>query len=82
MINIINISKSYNDQQIFKNASLCIKSNGLYLLKGKNGSGKTTLLNLISKDLTIDSGELKIDGDISSLKISNNLIIIIIKSII
>ena len=74
MINIINVSKSYGDQQIFKNASLCIKSNGLYLLKGKNGSGKTTLLNLISKDLPLDNGEIKIDGDISSLKISNNLI--------
>lgn len=74
MINIINISKSFEGQQIFKNASLCIKFNGLYLLKGKNGSGKTTLLNLISKDLPLDSGEIKIDGDISSLKISNNLI--------
>jgi ABC-type multidrug transport system ATPase subunit len=37
----------YQDANLFKDATLPIKTNNIYIIKGNNGSGKTTLLNLL-----------------------------------
>ena len=49
MIELINVSKKYNEKVIFKDVNLKIYMNGVYIIKGKNGVGKTTLLNIIAK---------------------------------
>jgi len=37
----------YQDANLFKDATLPIKTNNIHIIKGNNGSGKTTLLNLL-----------------------------------
>ncbi|MBR6897363.1 MAG: ABC transporter ATP-binding protein [Lachnospiraceae bacterium] len=57
MINIINITKSYGDDPIFKKINLCLADTGFYILLGASGSGKTTLLNILYGIETFSSEE-------------------------
>ena len=72
-IEIVNISKSFNDCKAVDNVSLSIESGKLTALLGPSGSGKTTLLRLIAglelPDGSVDS-YIKISGsDISGKKV-------------
>ena len=58
-IEFSNVSFSYNNQQtIFKNISLKIKSKEFIGIVGSSGSGKTTLLNLIIGFFKPNNGEI------------------------
>lgn len=48
MLRLENLTKSYNDNYIFKDFSMVIEKNRITCLLGKSGSGKTTLLNVLS----------------------------------
>ena len=56
IIEINNISKSYNDVKIIDNFEYTITKDARIGIVGKNGAGKTTLLNLISGRLQPDEG--------------------------
>ncbi|MGG2028689.1 putative bacteriocin export ABC transporter [Gottfriedia sp. S16(2024)] len=62
MIEIINISKSFNQKIIFKDFTLKVKSGEFIGIVGKSGKGKTTLLNIIGMLEEPDSGIVKIKG--------------------
>lgn len=57
-IRLSNIHFSFNNNEIFKNFNLEIKSGEVTTILGPSGCGKTTLLNLISKLLTPQKGEV------------------------
>lgn len=74
-IEIKNISKSFNDKEIFKNLSLSINSGERIALVGKSGIGKTTLLRLLMKELVPDSGEIIFSEDVRySVVFQDNLL--------
>jgi len=62
MIEINNISKSYNDIRAVKNISLEVKEGELFGLIGPDGAGKTTLMRILMTLLLPGSGEAKING--------------------
>lgn len=62
MIELININKSYGDNQIYDNFSYCIKKNKITSIFGASGCGKTTLLRIIMKLEKPDSGEIIINN--------------------
>lgn len=62
MIEIKEISKSYDKKKVLDELKCKIKKNSIYGLVGANGSGKSTLLRLINGILIPDSGEIKVDG--------------------
>ncbi|MBK1963644.1 ATP-binding cassette domain-containing protein [Campylobacter novaezeelandiae] len=69
MIELKNISKSYNKKSIVSNLNLTFPRNKLISLIGPNGAGKSTVLSLISRLLKPDNGEIYIDGkNINSYK--------------
>ncbi len=75
MIKLENISKSYDNHQIFDNFNLSIKEGEMLAIMGRSGAGKSTLLNIIGfVDLEYD-GKLVIDGhdECKSRKIINKL---------
>lgn len=69
IIEVSNISFSYNDQVVLKDANLSIHKGDYLGVVGSNGSGKTTLLRIILGLLSPKSGTIKLFGeDISEFK--------------
>jgi len=60
ILELENVSKSFNDKFIIKDFSYVFKKGDRIGLAGKNGSGKSTFLNLITNELSPDSGEIQI----------------------
>ncbi len=62
IINLKNISVSFDEQQILKNINLFIRDGEFVTLLGPSGCGKTTTLRIIAGFLEPDSGEVIFDG--------------------
>jgi len=62
MIQVNNVSKSFDEIQAVNNISFTIEKGEIFGLLGPNGAGKTTTINMLSTILQSDSGTLHIDG--------------------
>jgi len=62
ILEIENITKSYNDKKVLKDISFSIKEGEVVALIGPNGSGKTTMMKIIVDLLKQDYGTVKICG--------------------
>ena len=60
MIEATNISKCFNNHEIFKSLNVNIEENSLTIITGESGKGKTTLLNVLSLIERPDSGTVKV----------------------
>ncbi len=58
IINLKNITKSYDGNVILDDISIEIFKNEIIALIGRNGSGKTTIFNIIAGETDIDSGSV------------------------
>ena len=63
LVEIKNLSKSYDSKTALKDINLNIPSGKIVGLLGKNGAGKTTLIKLMNDLLTPTSGEILINGN-------------------
>ena len=63
IIELKNVSKSYDGRKIIDNLAISIPENSLVAITGKSGSGKSTILNMIGLLESIDSGSIKINGN-------------------
>ena len=64
MIELINVSKSFNEYRILNEINLSLPSRGLIALLGDSGSGKSTLIKIIAGLLKQDSGSVRVNGTI------------------
>lgn len=67
MLELSNIYKTFNqgtidEKVLFSDFNLTINDGEFVGVIGSNGSGKTTMLNIISGDVTEDSGSVLLDG--------------------
>ena len=62
LLEVKNLSKTYNGRPILKNLSLNVYPGEIVGLLGPNGAGKSTLFNIIIGAESADSGEIFIDG--------------------
>ncbi len=62
-IEIKDVSKSYDGQQVLRDFNLNIESEHSYIITGPSGCGKTTLLRLILGLEDPDAGTVKLLGD-------------------
>lgn len=62
MLQLKNISKSYDGVSILKNINLEIEEGEIVSILGPSGSGKTTLLNLILGLVDVDEGNIIYNG--------------------
>ena len=56
------VNKNYGDKKVLKDVNFSIPRGKIIGLLGKNGAGKSTLIKLINHLLTLDSGEILING--------------------
>ena len=62
IIKVSNVSFSYNNRKVLKNASFAVKEGDFLGIVGPNGVGKSTLLKLILGMLTPESGEISLEN--------------------
>lgn len=66
-LEVINVSKSFDGNQVLKDISIELNKGELVCLLGVSGGGKTTLFNIISGLLSPDNGKILLDGkDVTS----------------
>ncbi len=63
VLEVKSIEKSFDDKNVVKDVTFTIKKGEIVGLLGKNGSGKTTIIKMINDLLTIDKGEILINGE-------------------
>ncbi|WP_041277737.1 ABC transporter ATP-binding protein [Desulfotalea psychrophila] len=66
ILQIKNVSKSYDEQNIIENVSLSLARGEIGCLLGPSGCGKTTLLRTIAGFEEIQSGRIEINGEVVS----------------
>ena len=64
MIQINNLSKTYNSGKVLTDISLKLEDGKIYGLIGANGSGKSTLIKCISGIYSPDEGEVKMGDEL------------------
>ncbi len=69
----VNFTHDENDEALFKDFSLTIKTGEKIGLVGKSGSGKTSLARLLLRFSDIESGQITIDGHNISSVTQNDL---------
>ena len=62
VLEIKGISKSFDEKKIIDDISFSVGKGKIVGLLGKNGSGKTTVIKMINDLLTIDEGEILVNG--------------------
>ncbi|HFI0215010.1 amino acid ABC transporter ATP-binding protein [Streptococcus suis] len=62
MLELRNLSKRFDNKQIFSNYDLVIPEGKIIAIVGQSGGGKTTLLRMLAGLETIDSGTLIFNG--------------------
>ncbi|MFV0294178.1 MAG: ABC transporter ATP-binding protein [Paracoccus sp. (in: a-proteobacteria)] len=62
MIEIRNLTKTYDSNTVVSDVSLIVESGQIAALVGTSGSGKTTLLRMINRLVEPSSGQVLIDG--------------------
>ena len=62
VLQLKDIYKSFDDKKIINGVSFVVNEGEIVGLLGKNGSGKTTILKMINDLLTVDKGEILING--------------------
>ena len=65
MLNIHELSISFQGEFLFEDITFRLNAGDRVGLVGKNGAGKSTMLKILSKDLEPDTGQIAIEKDIS-----------------
>jgi len=87
-ISMKNVEKSFGDNKVLKGVTFDTEEGEIFGLLGRSGSGKTTIINILTKQLSADSGEshvsvhsdeigllLEHDGLYSRLSCLDNLVV-------
>ncbi len=68
MLEISEVSKSFQQKFALDQVSLSLKKGEIFGLLGPNGAGKTTLLRIINKIMDADRGTVRFEGDLLQQK--------------
>ncbi|MDR1782500.1 MAG: ATP-binding cassette domain-containing protein [Bacilli bacterium] len=74
MLEVKNISKSFNDNVVIKNFSLTIKDHEIVALVGKSGTGKTTFMRLINNLEKANKGSIAINDIVLCNTINDKIV--------
>lgn len=61
MLNLVDITHRFGKQPLFEKINVSLDRGKRYGLIGANGAGKSTLIKIVSKEIEVSSGEIKIE---------------------
>jgi len=64
IINLTDVNGGYENKQLFENLNLSLQIDDKIVIVGQNGIGKSSLFKLITGEIKLDSGELKINPNV------------------
>lgn len=67
LLSLEKINKSFGGVRVLKDVSFYLKRGTVHALVGGNGAGKSTLMKIMSGIYTLDSGEIKINGELKKI---------------
>lgn len=73
MLEVSQLSFSYNRKQLFSNLSFRVESGECLVIAGSNGSGKSTLLSLLSGSLKPRNGSIRLQGRVGLVPQNNGI---------
>ena len=62
MINVQNLIKKYGEQTVLSDVTFNVKTQEIFALLGPSGAGKTTIINILTRQITQDSGIAEVDA--------------------
>ena len=68
MVSIQSVRKSYGSLEVLKGVSLDVPEGSVACVVGPSGSGKSTLLRCVNRLESIDSGRVRVDGELMGFK--------------
>lgn len=68
ILEITDLFKSFGPIRALRGVSFELRRGEIHALVGENGAGKSTLMNIIDGILLPDSGEIRIDGELVTIK--------------
>lgn len=74
MIQAMNLSKKFNDNNVLKNLNINVKKGEVLVIIGPSGSGKSTFLRCLNNLEKIDQGNIVIENEILDIKDKKNII--------
>lgn len=63
MLEVLNLGFQYGEVELFQNLSFFVQVGDVRVILGPSGSGKTTLLHLLAGLLTLQSGDVRWQGE-------------------
>ena len=70
LVSIVDVRKKFGDFQALGGVSLDVHAGEVMCIIGASGSGKTTLLRCVNQLVTIDSGAIWVDGELTGWRIA------------
>ena len=69
-LEVINLTKKYQDKEVLKDINFTFNHGKIYGLLGRNGAGKTTFFNSLNEDIKINSGEFYLEDEFGRNKLN------------
>ena len=63
LVELVDVNKHFGDLHVLQDINLTVRRGEVLVVIGPSGSGKSTLCRAINRLETIDSGEIRIDGE-------------------
>ena len=64
MVELSDVTAGYGGREVLRSVSVCLRAGELVTLIGANGAGKSTLLKVMSGDLPVWRGNVKVKGEL------------------
>lgn len=62
MLSLSHVAKNFGEKQVLRDVSFSVPEHTVFGFVGQNGAGKTTAMKMILGLLTVNSGEITVDG--------------------
>src|SRR5580692_233526 len=64
LLEMTGVTKSFGGNCVLRDVDLSLRAHEVHALVGENGAGKSTLMKILNGVYTMDSGEIRLGGEV------------------